>query len=317
MTESTLKGKGMIAICLATYNGGPFLKQQFESILNQTNNAWHIFVRDDGSSDETLNIIEKYVKEYPNKITNIVGVPGGGSSEQNFLTILNWVKENINPDYLMLSDQDDYWLPQKIEKTISVVEKCEYPTLVHTNLMVVNENLELINNSFMKYSHLKPDKNDLSHLLIQNNVTGCTMLWNKKLNNLINYRRIDNIVMHDWWITLVASLFGKIKYLDEPTILYRQHGDNVVGAERVGSTKYIVNKISHISEIEENFQATFCQAEKLQREYSSVISSVQQEILNAYVNIPRVGKFSRIGICLKNRFYKQSIFQFIGQIIFI
>lgn len=318
MTSSILKNDCMVAICLATYNGEDFLAQQLESIVKQTVGNWHIFIRDDNSTDGTVKIIKNYVRKYPDKITNIIGVSGGGSSEKNFWSILNWVTKNVNPDYIMLCDQDDYWLPRKIERSLSVFRNVEYPMLVHTNLSVVDENLNLIDRSFMKYSHLNPQKNDLSHLLIQNNITGCTMIWNRALNSLINYdNKQENIVMHDWWISLIAVLFGQISYLDESTMLYRQHGKNVVGAERVGSIKYVFNKMKHLSVIKKNLMKTFEQAETLKQEYSKSMNVVQQNIIKDYISLPRVKKITKIKICIRNKFYKQSVVQIIGQIIFI
>ena len=228
-----------VAICLATYNGERYLSEQLDSILAQTYQNFHLFIRDDHSKDGTVSILEKYSENHPDKIT-VINDPNlsGGSSQKNFASILNWVKKQFNFEYFMFSDQDDFWLPNKIQISLEKIRKIEKnfdgPVLIHTDLRVVDKDLKTLGESFFAYRALDPSKHDLRHLLIQNNITGCTMLWNKKLNDIVDISS-DEVAMHDWWMALVACCFGKIDYVNEPTILYRQHGDNVVGATNVNS----------------------------------------------------------------------------------
>ncbi|MCB5231657.1 glycosyltransferase family 2 protein [Levilactobacillus brevis] len=310
--------KASVGICLATFNGEKYLKQQLDSILKQTFKGWHLYIRDDGSSDNTEKIIEQYTRKYPSKITNLTGILGGGNSKNNFLTILEWVSMHQEMEYYMFCDQDDYWLPKKIEITLNGIGKNDHPILVHTNLKIVSGQLDIINKSFIKYSHLNPKKRDLAHLLIQNNVTGCTMLWNEKLNKLIKFNCDNNdVMMHDWWISLIAAGLGEIKYVDTPTMLYRQHSNNVVGASPVYSLSYISGRVKNTAEVKAGLMATYRQARFFCEEYSQYLTMSNRKVLKNFLNIPSTKKIGKILLCIHNGFLKQSIIQLIGQLVFI
>lgn len=306
-----------LAICLATYNGSKYLSDQINSILNQTYKDWHLYIRDDGSKDKTVEIIDDFVKRYPQKITKLQNVTGGGNSQRNFLTILKWVSQHIDPDFYMLCDQDDIWLPEKIALTKNEIIDEKAPQLVHTDLSVVDSDLNIIAKSFAQSSGLNPFKNDLAHLLIQNNVTGCTMLWNRSLNKHIDYSNIDNILMHDWWIALIAAGMGKIKYVRTPTILYRQHDGNVVGAKTIGSISYFENKLKHLNVAKLSLKTTYKQAKQYKSDFFEKLDDKKRLTLLNYLKLDSSNKFNKIKICLENGFIKQSKIQIIGQLILI
>ncbi|OPH06525.1 glycosyltransferase family 2 protein [Lacticaseibacillus paracasei] len=306
-----------VAICLATYNGERFLEEQIQSIVSQSFLNWKLFIRDDGSSDGTLRIIKKFVRIYPEQIVDLSELQGGGSSKNNFLTILEWVSEHESFDYYMFSDQDDVWLPDKIALSVKAIGIDSSPCLVHTDLKVVDESLNTITNSFIQYSNLKPKKSDFAHILIQNNVTGCTMLWNKSLNELIDFHSNSRILMHDWWIALLGATFGTIVFVKTPTILYRQHNENVVGAEAAGSLSYIISKMRNFKMIRRGLQRTFEQAEYFKAVYYSRLNGSSQKLLNEYLRLPQESKPRRICLSIKYGFMKQSVIQIIGQFVFV
>lgn len=170
-----------IAICMATYNGDNYLREQIDSILSQTNQNWVLFVRDDNSTDSTLQILQQYASLYQNKIVLIEDPSlAGGSAKQNFASILSWVSKRYSFSYFMFSDQDDVWLDTKIEKSLQFMKDNEsdrsVPLLVHTDLTVVDRQLSVLDASFFHYRKLDPHQTKLCRLLVQNNVTGCTML---------------------------------------------------------------------------------------------------------------------------------------------
>ncbi len=220
---------------MATYNGEKFLKDQIESILNQSYSNWMLLIHDDGSEDETLFFIRHYCNKYPDKIILIEDNIKHGCPKKNFAHIFNIAKLKFDFDYIMFSDQDDIWLEDKIEITLRNMLKIEKhyqntPIIVHTDLKIVDSYLNIISDSFWKYQRINPCNNSISCLLLENTVTGCTMMINKFLYERIFYFP-DEAIMHDWWTALICVSFkGHIIPIEKPTVLYRQHEKNDTGA---------------------------------------------------------------------------------------
>lgn len=221
-----------IAILLATYNSQNYLDELLNSIICQTHNDWILYVRDDGSSDNTLLIIDKYVKSHSNIILLVDCVKGRGS-KNSFL----WMLQSVESEYYMFCDHDDIWLNKKISKTYQKMIEVEksndkVPVIIHTDLIVVDEKLNEISPSFWKYSNIKPFYSSFNYYCAYNNVTGCTMMFNNAVKK-ISLDICPDAPMHDLWLAMVVSLNnGIIKYISEPLILYRQHGENVLGAKK-------------------------------------------------------------------------------------
>ena len=151
-----------VAICMATYNGEAYVSPQIDSILKQTYENWVLFIRDDQSTDGTQGILRQYAVQWPGKVILIEEASlDGGSAKQNFASILSWVKGNYDFSYFMFADQDDVWMNDKIEKTLQAMRKaeteCQGPVLVHTDLTVVDRNLNVLGTSFFAYRALNPD----------------------------------------------------------------------------------------------------------------------------------------------------------------
>jgi len=228
----------VLTIVLSTYNGERYLREQIDSILDQTYKDWVLLIRDDGSADATNRIIDEYIARDP-RIVRLNDLRGNLGPCRSFLELLSHVKT----PYFMLCDQDDVWLPRKIEVTLAPLVADGVPQLVFTDLKVVDETLVETASSFMAYSRFNPIASKrLSKLIIQNTVVGCTVAGNQEL--LCAAKATDvhslpsSIMMHDWWLALVACAFGKLIYVDQPTILYRQHGNNCLGARASGLRRY-------------------------------------------------------------------------------
>ena len=321
ITDFTLDDE-TIAICLATYNGEKYISDQIESIINQTYSNWRLFIRDDGSTDNTLAIIQKYHCLYSRQIIIIDNElnNSGGGAKQNFAMILDWVRSNYDFRYFMFSDQDDVWMPNKIEKTFLFFriheEDIKKPLLAHTDLKVVDSELNELGNSFFKYRALNPNITDLSHMLVQNNVTGCTMMWNKSLNDLISLNN-SNIVMHDWWFSLTACCFGTIICLNEPTILYRQHNRNVIGAVRVNTFSFILKRLFGGNYVRDTIEKSVKQADSFLKYYRDILSEGQIELIGIYSVLYKYNKVRRIWIVIKNGFLKQGFVQVVGELLYL
>lgn len=225
-----------VDILLAIYNGEAFLAEQIESVLAQGFTDWQLLVRDDGSTDESITIVRRYVSQYPDRILLIEDQDIGLGAAGNFARLM----ENSRAPYAMLCDQDDVWLPHKIERMLSVIREleaestAELPLLVYSDLTVVDQNLEVIQPSFWRYMLIDPvSGSSVNRLLGQNIVTGCASICNRRLVELTLPIPAEAL-MHDWWMALVAATMGRLQCLPEATVLYRQHGKNTLGAKDFG-----------------------------------------------------------------------------------
>lgn len=222
-----------IDVLLATYNGEKYLREQIDTILNQTYKNIKLIISDDCSKDETSNILKEYAKK-DNRIELYM-------QKENLGVVKNieFLLEKVESPYYMLADQDDYWLPEKAEKTLDELKK-QNADLAFGDLEVVNEKLDTIYPSFNEYMLLsrKINKylNDYKMNYLYNCVTGCTILAKKEtIEYILPLPTNSKHLIHDYWIGTMVAIKGKVAYISEKLIKYRQHGNNQVGT----------NKISH------------------------------------------------------------------------
>ena len=309
----------MISILMATYNGQDFVAEQIESILGQSCQNYTLHIHDDASIDSTFDIIVRFAHKFPKKIIATQSSINSGSAKYNFLDMMI---SNKN-DYVMLSDQDDIWLLDKVERTLDRMKKMESefgadtPLLVHTDLRVVSQDATCITSpSFRVAMNSDFSRTMLKHQIIQNTFTGCTVMYNRSLADLIT-KKPDFYVMHDWWLMLLASAFGKIAYLDSQTVLYRQHGKNVVGAYDVRRLTYKVNKLWRYNEITKALAETYAQAQSLLDVYRDKLDDEQIELLETYCLLPKMSKFERWRTICRLGTHKNGLARRIAHFIFI
>lgn len=211
----------LVSIALATYNGAKYLNQQLDSILNQTYTNIEIIIVDDASNDGTTQIIESYQQTHKNIRFH--------QNDKN-LGLLRTFEKAINlstGDFIALCDQDDIWLPNKIETLLANIDD---NLLIHSDAKLIDESNNIIGESHFALAKRR-DKYIFSDYVVSNNVTGCTCLFSKKLKELA-LPFPEYFYSHDHYLALVASFYGQIKLINEALILYRQHGNNVIGAKR-------------------------------------------------------------------------------------
>lgn len=229
-----------VCILMAAYNGQDYISEQIESILSQSYINWRLYIRDDGSSDQTVSIIKNYVEKYPTKIFLLEDSHSSQDVKENFNILFQSVP---NFDYYMFSDQDDVWEVDKISCLLSSLlrvdnNKNEVPLLAYSDLKVVDSSLDTIHSSFMEYSNLiLRTKNQLEQLLLFNVAPGCSMMFNHALRKRVRYIPKE-CHMHDWWMMLAAIVFGRIIFVPKPLVLYRQHTHNVLGASNAHTKNY-------------------------------------------------------------------------------
>ena len=303
-----------IVICLATCNGETYLRQQLDSILAQTYENWALLIRDDGSADGTPEILRAYAGEYPQKI-RLLESTGNVGVRANFAALLAEAKA-LGAPYCAFCDQDDVWLPHKLERSLAMLKACSGPALVHTDLTVVDRELKVLGKSFFRYRSLNPRVKGLSRLLIQNNITGCTMLWNRALNDLIDLDQPD-AVLHDWWVSLVAAAFGTILCLAESTVLYRQHGANALGATKVNSIGFIAKWSKNKEKAKDSLKKATRQAKAFAARYRQTLTPKQLEAVEVFGSLYRRGKLGRAATVLRRGYRKQGLLQTLGELILI
>lgn len=239
----------MIAVLLSTYNGGLYLSEQLDSIINQTCQDYVIYIRDDGSTDNTIDIIKSYCQKYPQKVVCVDDPQKHRGANYSFL----WLLGTIKSDYYMFCDQDDIWLPNKIEISYLTIKKVEdesgnIPILVHTDMKVVDENLNIISESLYKEMKIKPQivDNSFNFMGVCSCGPGCSMIFNNYAKDVsLQHENLNDVPMHDWWVAINTVKNGIIRFIAEPTMLYRQHHSNTVGASNVNSA-FMLGKVAHI-----------------------------------------------------------------------
>ena len=299
-----------IAILLSTYNGAAYLQAFLDSLSNQTCQEFTLFVRDDGSNDSTIEIIEQYAVLHPETIVidNLQNI----GPKLSFGFSLKYAIQNSHIQYfVMFAYQDDIWLPEKIEMTLKQMkatekENEEKPVLVHTDLKVVNHELELVSNSFWQYQQIDPSKDSFHRLLVQNVITGCTMMINRQLAEK-SIPIHQGAIMHDWWIGLVASVLGKIVPIHEALVLYRQHIDNNVGAKKF-NLRYVIKKIFAPISMDQNFM----QAQSFSDSYHTILNEEHSKILSVFLTLEKATYLRKVFIVLKYRFFKIGLIRNVG-----
>ncbi len=241
--------KNSISILLSTYNGEKYLQEQLESLLGQTFCDFEVLIRDDGSTDGTLDIINDYMT-YDSRFVLIKDDKGNIGSSLSFFELLKY----STTEYIMFCDQDDVWLPNKIELSLQKIQVLEkennegIPLLVFSDLEVVDENLQSIDKSFWSYQKILPNIGYIwKKLLAQNMVTGCTMIFNKDVKKYLSPLAFE-YMDHDHYIAVIISKYGKLSYINQSLLKYRQHSFNIYGSTGF-KISHLIKKIKEINKI--------------------------------------------------------------------
>lgn len=219
-----------VAVLMSTYNGEKYIEEQIDSILNQTGNFnLKLIVRDDGSTDKTCEILQKYSDE--GRLDWY-----GGENLGVAMSFLNLLYTHPGYDFYAFSDQDDWWMPNKIEKSITWLQGESIPAIVQCNCIVTNEMLEPLNKDFRR----KSPACDGYSTACSSEVQGCAMVINQALANMVTQKDYPmHLGLHDAFLAKVCTAVGgRIFYEKTPLFMYRQHGNNVVGVRQS-----VVNKI--------------------------------------------------------------------------
>ncbi|MEK4981405.1 glycosyltransferase family 2 protein [Bacillus sp. FSL K6-6540] len=290
-----------VQVLLSAYNGEQYISEQIQSILNQTHAAVSILIRDDGSTDKTIQLLDQWVTTHPDKIKLIKGTNVGVVS--SFFELLR--AADAEADYYCFCDQDDVWLDHKVEHAIARLDSSIYtevPAMVFTSTYLTDDELN------RKGAWPKPPAQEPSffNALYENIAIGATITMNRSARNLfINSQSVDSqkVLMHDWWFYLLVSAFGTVIYDNKPSMLYRQHNNNVVG----GSNSLVGKLKSKWASFKRHTGKDLLhkQASEFDRIYGSRLTGEQKEQLDLFL-ATRTRFMDRLHYARKSKLYRQS-----------
>lgn len=310
----------MIKIIMCTYNGAAYIEEQLESIKDNSIKGWELYISDDHSTDCTLKI----VREFQSKISQPIHIIDNNERQGaalNFLNMARYVGNTMSEDeYIMFCDQDDVWDRDKIEVTCKEMDRLvhEYgkniPLLVCSDVRVVSEKLELISSSFHRMNHYNINKMDFSHLMMENKVQGCTTMINKALVDMMDQLPV-NVIMHDGWCGFIASVFGKISYIDKTTMMYRQHTNNFSGS--VDFWDDIKGKLGKLSEQKQIVFHTTGQIGEFIEIYKKKLDAYSLTMAEAFATLEKQGFWMKRYNIIKYRMWKSGVLRNIGLMLLI
>ncbi len=219
-----------VAICLSTFNGESFLREQLESLLAQTHEHWVLYWRDDGSTDQTRAVMDDFAERAgQGRCVEMPGPPGNLGPAASFQSLLRSVAGDLaGDDVVAFADQDDVWFPNKLERGIASLSGVpnREPALYCARQVLVDADLKQIG-----LSATLGQSSGFPQALTQNIATGCTVMLNAAAARLVAASVPSPATLHDWWCYLVVTgAGGRLLQDPEPVIFYRQHGRNAVGA---------------------------------------------------------------------------------------
>lgn len=295
-----------VDILLATYNGAAYLEEQLISLLEQDYKHCHIIARDDGSTDATPDILSAYARKYPDKITLLKDDRKNLGPTGNF----NALMMASTAPFICFSDQDDWWMPDKVSKMIGFIMMIKEsvgsePLMIFHDLMYCDGQLNVIHPSLNKKEHINPRLTSTNRLLMQNVPYGCAMMVSRTL--LESATPIPKgALLHDHWLALCASLTGRIGYIYDALVKHRVHDANASRAKsehKQAAGKDLGSKISNRNFHQYLFKQTD-QAAALLAHYGDSLKPQQKKMLEDFVLLKSTSGLQRKAIILRHQFFK-------------
>lgn len=306
-----------VDIVMSVFNGEKFLQDQLDSIGKQTFTEWKLIVRNNGSSDSTAHILQSFSQAYSGKVEIIEAAVTEPFIPLSFGDALS----RSTAPYVMYADCDDVWMDDKIEITLNAMLDMQakhgpsVPLLVHTDLVLVDTNLNILSNSMWKSQRLNPERKKLNRVIMHSNACGNTFLFNAELRELVLPIPIG-CIMHDYWTTTIAAAFGQITAVNRGTILYRQHGSNACGGEVLYMSN-ILQKANQISLLKIRLKEKYQFAQLFLNRFRNRLNPEHVEMLDSLSSFPKRNWFSRRVLLLRYSFFQNAIVRNVGLFIFI
>ena len=302
-----------IAVLMATYNGEAYLAEMLDSLAAQKNVEFCCYIHDDGSVDGTLDIIQNYIFRYPKIFFLLEDDRVCGSAKENFFYLM----EEVEADYYFFADQDDVWLPDKMEKTYAALKELEKrsydkaPLAAFCDMYVTDQNLNVVYPSFIQSIGRSISHTKYTQIVIDNPAAGCTMCFNRNCRDkALEIFDKNNVEMHDVWCLMVAAVFGRVCGVDEPLSYYRQHEHNEMGASHEDIGQKIQRNMEDAGEGallsgKEAFRRQkFLLAEEILKLRD--VPKKEAQILETFVHPEKQSRFQRILFLKKNEFNRRN-----------
>jgi len=287
--------KASIAVLLATYNGARFISVFLDSLVRQSLKDFVVYVRDDGSSDDTIDIVRSYADKLDIVLLETQRRLGPARS---FMALLRQAGDTHA--YYAFADQDDYWNPTKLERASRALDGQDMePSLYFSRVEYVDQNL-----SHLGFSPIYR-RAGLSNALVENIAMGCTSVTNRAGRELILRTEPVSMIMHDWWVYIVISAFGRTFSDDFVSLQYRQHGNNTIGAS-VSLIEEYRKKVIRFMKQDRGIFRVSDQANQLMLCYGDRLSPDQRKMLDLLLD-GKKSIFSRLRLCLFSPFARQRV----------
>lgn len=282
--------KPELTILMATFNGADYIGRQLDSLIGQTYRDWQLVIHDDGSTDNTLHIVNDYCVKDPRITLMADGILNQGAA-RNYLHLLNETTAGL----YAFCDQDDIWLPNKIERMVDAISQHQQPALVYANAYFYRSDNVLSRKTTTIHPKVLRDT-----LFFNSGIQGCSVMINAQLLALLKPFPAQ-VVMHDHLLTMGAAVFGTINYIDEVLMWYRQHDRNVTGSQQVGHITKVRSFLTNGAPVIDN--AHFRANEGFYNRYFSMLSDEQKELFKAYFQYASTGSiWRRLWLVITNGF---------------
>lgn len=305
-------------ILLAVCNGCRHLPELLSSLQAQTDPYFSVLMQDDGSEDGSPALLQDIAARDP-RFT--FGVEQGRhlGAAGNFLSLLRQARA----DYVFFCDQDDIWEPAKVETLMREMDRMETeygretPLLVHSDCSLIDESGEEISGSFFAHQGWDPAAVTLPRLLVQNNVTGCTLVMNAPLAKLVaENAKAKELFMHDWFIALTAASFGRIAFIAQPLTRYRQHDGNAIGASKQPLPVRALAALANRSKAKRRILLTYTHTQVFRKLYEGKLPQGALNVVDRYLATRRMWKIPRVLAVRRMGCVMQSPLTRLGQILF-
>ena len=306
-----------IDVCMACYNGAAYLPAMLNSLRAQDDADFRILMQDDGSADDTPRLLSAAAAD-----SRFVPAADSGrhfGAVGNFLSLLR----QSDADYTALADQDDVWETNRLSACRAALADAEArygtdtPLLVHSDCRLIDGQDQELHASFFAHQGWDPSAVTLPRLLVQNNVTGCTLMMNAALRRLVTaHGTPEAMFMHDWFIALTAAAFGHIIFVDQPLVRYRQHGRNVMGASQQTQLTRATKALAAWNKGKERIALTYRHTAAFRTTFGDILPADAQATITAYLATQKKPKMLRVLAVQRGGYTMQSPITRAGQIIF-